>query len=163
MTPFWSTITRHYLAYETRPKWGEWLWHTPTLYAIWGSAILILIGVYVWATVMFGARFSNLTNRGIITNGPYRWTKHPAYIAKSLAGWMISIPFMAQLPADETFRHCLLLLGVNGIYVLRAKTEEWHLSRDPDYVRYAVWMEDNGMFRFIRHLPLVRLLAYTKV
>jgi hypothetical protein len=26
-------------------------------------------GIYVWATLAFGLRFSNLTNRGIITRG----------------------------------------------------------------------------------------------
>lgn len=158
--PFWSTIGRQYLGYETGFKWGAWLWNTPLLYGIWGAAILVLTAIYAWATVIFGARFSNLTHRGIITNGPYRWTKHPAYVAKNLSWWMISIPFMAQGGPDEALRHCLLLLALNGIYVLRAKTEEWHLSRDADYVAYASWMETHGMFRFVRHLPLLGHLAY---
>ena len=158
--PFWSLIGRQYLAYETDFKWGAWLWNTPVLYGIWGTMILALTAIYVWATVIFGARFSNLTHRGIITNGPYRWTKHPAYLAKNLSWWMIAIPFMAQGTADETLRHCLLLLGLNGIYALRAKTEEWHLSRDPDYVRYAQWIDRHGMFRWIKHLPILGHLAY---
>ena len=110
--------------------------------------------------MIFGARFSNLTHRGIITNGPYRWTKHPAYVVKNLSWWMISVPFMAQGAPDEVLRHCLLLLGLNGIYALRAKTEEWHLSRDADYVAYALWLEAHGMFRWIRHLPVLCHLAY---
>ena len=40
------------------------------------------------------ARFSNLTHRGIITNGPYRYSKHPAYLAKNLSWWLVSMPFM---------------------------------------------------------------------
>lgn len=158
--PFWSMVGRQYLAYESNFKWGAWLWDTPVLYGIWGSGILLLVIIYVWATVAFGARFSNLTHRGIITNGPYRWTKHPAYVAKNLSWWMISIPFMAQGSPAEALRHCLLLLALNGIYVLRAKTEEWHLSRDPVYVDYARWVEEHGMFRFIRHLPLLSCLTY---
>lgn len=158
--PFWSLIGRQYLAYETDIKWGSWLWNTPVLYGIWGALILALTAIYVWATVIFGARFSNLTHRGIITNGPYRWTKHPAYVAKNLSWWMISVPFMAQGAPDEVLRHCLLLLGLNGIYALRAKTEEWHLSRDTDYVAYALWLETHGMFRWIRHLPILCQLAY---
>lgn len=158
--PFWSLFGRQYLAYETDFKWGAWLWNTPLLYGIWGAAILMLTAIYVWATVSFGARFSNLTHRGIITNGPYRWTKHPAYVAKNLSWWMISIPFMAQGTPDETLRHCLLLLGLNLIYALRAKTEEWHLSRDADYVRYAQWIESHGMFRWMRYLPVLSRLAY---
>lgn len=158
--PFWSMIGRQYLAYDTSFKWGAWLWNTPLLYGIWGTLILVLTAIYVWATVTFGARFSNLTHRGIITNGPYRWTKHPAYVAKNLSWWMISIPFMANGGPDIALRHCLLLLGMNLIYVMRAKTEEWHLSRDPDYVSYALWMESRSMFRFVHYLPLLRYLRY---
>jgi protein-S-isoprenylcysteine O-methyltransferase Ste14 len=158
--PFWSLIGRQYLAYETELKWGTWLWNTPILYGLWGTGILVLTAIYVWATVIFGARFSNLTHRGIITNGPYRWTKHPAYVAKNLSWWMISIPFIAQGTPDEALRHCFLLLTLNGIYALRARTEEWHLSRDPDYVAYALWIEQHGILRFVRYLPLVRHLAY---
>lgn len=158
--PFWSLIGRQYLSYETGYMWGAWLWNTPLLYGMWGTLILLLTAIYVWATVIFGARFSNLTHRGIITNGPYRWTKHPAYVTKNLSWWMIAIPFMAQGAAGETLRHCLLLLGLNLIYVMRAKTEEWHLSRDPDYVAYALWVERHGMFRFVKTLPVLRYLSY---
>ena len=158
--PFWSLIGRQYLAYGSDLKWGSWLWNTPLLYGMWGTLILVLTAIYVWATVVFGARFSNLTHRGIITSGPYRWTKHPAYVAKNLSWWMISIPFMASGGPGEALRHCLLLLGLNLIYVMRAKTEEWHLSRDPDYVAYAVWVDTHGMFRFVRYLPLMKYLAY---
>lgn len=158
--PFWSLIGHQYLAYETGLLWDRWLSGQPLLQIAWGSAILLLIVVYVWATVIFGARFSNLTHRGIITNGPYRWTKHPAYVAKNLSWWLIAVPFIVQGSPAETLRHCLLLLGLNGIYLLRAKTEEWHLSRDADYVRYALWMEQRSVFRFLRRIPLLKWLCY---
>lgn len=160
--PFWSLIGRQYLSYETDLKWGAWLWNTPLLYGIWGTMILLLIAIYVSATVVFGARFSNLTHRGVITSGPYRFTKHPAYLSKNLSWWMISIPFMAQGSPDETLRHCLLLLGLNAIYTLRAKTEERHLSRDPAYVDYALWIDQHGLFRWTRYLPLFGYLAYRR-
>ncbi len=158
--PFSGLINGQFLAYKTGYGWGTWLENMPLVLVVWGSAILALSAIYVWATVMFGARFSNLTHRGIITNGPYRWTKHPAYLAKNLSWWMISVPFIAPGTPDEVLRHSLLLLGINLIYVMRAKTEEWHLSRDPDYVQYALWMEQHGMFRFVKHLPLLRYLSY---
>lgn len=158
--PFWSLIGREYLNYETDLAWGSWLWNTPVVYGIWGSAILALVVVYVWATVIFGARFSNLTHRGIITNGPYRWTKHPAYVSKNISWWLMSVPFVVQGSVAEALRHCLLLLGLNLVYLLRAKTEERHLSRDPDYVAYALWMEEHSLFRFVRRVPILRLLAY---
>ena len=62
-------------------------------------------------------------------------------------------------PLDALHR-CLLLLIVNFIYVMRAKTEEWHLSCDPVYVQYALWMEEHGLFRFLKRLPLLRYFTY---
>lgn len=150
--PFWSLFGRQYLAYDSDYKWGVWLWNSPLLYGLWGGAILLLTAIYVWATVIFGARFSNLTHRGIITNGPYRFTKHPAYVAKNLSWWMISIPFMAQGGGATALRLSFLLLLLSGIYFLRAKTEERHLSNDPDYVAYARWVDAYGVFRFLNPL-----------
>ncbi len=147
--PFWSQMGQQYLNYGNGYGWEQWLSGFPLLYMAWGSVILLLVLVYVWATVAFGARFSNLTHRGIITGGPYRYTKHPAYIAKNLSWWLISIPFIVHGNAWESMRCCLALLMLNGIYWLRAKTEEIHLSRDPDYVSYALWMKERGIFRFL--------------
>lgn len=148
--PFVSLISLHYLAYSGGLVWGEWLANKPALYILWGVAILMLVTVYAWSTVMFGARFSNLTHRGIITNGPYRWTRHPAYVAKNLSWWMISIPFISQGSPGEALRHCLLLLGINAVYCLRAKTEEKHLARDPVYRQYSRYIDEHGTFRFLR-------------
>lgn len=158
--PFYAYLSRLYLPYATGYSWDAWLVNRPLLYAIWASALLVLVAVFVWSTVMFGARFSNLTHRGIITNGPYRWTKHPAYLTKNVFFWMTAVPFMPRGSFDEVVGRCLLLLGVNFIYIMRAKTEEWHLSRDPAYVQYALWMEAHGLFRILKHLPLLRYLAF---
>ena len=148
--PFVSLISLHYLAYSGGLVWGDWLADKPALSGLWGVTILMLVTVYAWSTVMFGARFSNLTHRGIITNGPYRWTRHPAYVAKNLSWWMISIPFISQGSPSEAVRHCLLLLGLNVIYCLRAKTEEHHLNRDPVYREYSRYIHEHGIFRFLR-------------
>ncbi len=157
--PLWSLIGGQYLAYDTGRAWGSWLHGVPWAYDAWGSLILLLVIVYVWATVAFGGRFSNLTHRGIITNGPYRFTKHPAYLAKNLSWWMISMPFMLSTGIAESLRHCLLLLILNGIYYLRAKTEERHLSLDPVYRQYALWIERHGLLRWLDRLPLIGTLA----
>jgi protein-S-isoprenylcysteine O-methyltransferase Ste14 len=145
--PFWSLIGAQYLAYDSGHPWAEWLRDDPVFFDIWGSLILALVAVYVWATIMFGCRFSNLTNRGIITNGPYRFAKHPAYIAKNLSWWLVSAPFLSD-GGWQALRHTALLLMLNGVYALRAWTEERHLSHDPTYVAYASWIERNGLFRF---------------
>ncbi len=143
--PFWSMINNNYLRYHNDITWGTWLQAHPTLYVIWGSVILLCLSIYIWATIMFGTRFSNLTHRGILTNGPYRWTKHPAYISKNLSWWLIAVPFMADKPWDVNLRACLLLLGLNLIYFARAKTEERHLSQDSTYVAYANWIKEYGL------------------
>ena len=148
--PFWSWISGAYLDYSGKYPWGAWLEHRPVLYEIWGSAILILYGIYLWATIMFGARFSNLTHRGILTNGPYRWTKHPAYIAKNLAYWLTCIPFIVSVSIGDSVRRCLLLGMLNYVYYLRARTEEANLSYDPVYVQYSDWMKEHGIFRWLR-------------
>ena len=158
--PFWSLIGRQYLAYETPYTWGSWLWNTPLLYGLWGCLILMLVAIYVWATAAFGARFSNLTHRGIITSGPYRWSRHPAYLAKNLSWWLMYVPFLAQDGLGARLRSCLLLACLNLVYLLRAKTEERHLARDPDYVAYALWIDEHGLLRGMRHLPLLRLLCF---
>jgi len=85
-------MSRQYVPYDSA-SFGKWLEHFPTLRWAWAIVVLGLITIYVLATVAFGIRFSNLTHRGILTNGPYRFTKHPAYVSKNLSWWMVSVPF----------------------------------------------------------------------
>jgi len=148
--PFWSAASSTYLSYSVDFAWGAWLHDRPVVYAIWGSAILGFYSIYLWATIMFGTRFSNLTHRGILTNGPYRWTKHPAYISKNLAYWLTFIPFIVSQSVGDSIRRCILLGCLNYIYYLRAKTEEANLSIDPVYVQYSEWMREHGIFRWFR-------------
>lgn len=157
--PFWSLIGRQYLDYDTGAPWGARFASIPWLYTFWGCVILALVAIYAWSTIAFGARFSNLTHRGIITAGPYRFTKHPAYLAKNLSWWLISLPFAVDADLTQTLRRCSLLLCLNGLYYLRAKTEERHLSLDPVYVQYAAWIEQHGALRFLDRIPVVGALA----
>jgi len=110
---------------------------------------MVLLCVFAWATATFGCRFSNLTHRGILTNGPYRWSKHPAYVTKVLSYWLITMPFIASTGLADAIRGCLMLALVGGIYFVRARTEERHLSRDPTYVAYALWMNEHGLLRWL--------------
>lgn len=155
--PFLQVVFDQYLAYGNDVYWDTWLAERPVPLLLWGCAILALLLVYALASATFGTRFSNLTHRGVLTNGPYRFSKHPAYIAKNLSWWMIAVPFLPALGWDEVFRSCLLLLGVNLIYLVRARTEERHLSWDPTYVRYALWINDHGLLAGLgRLLPALR-------
>jgi protein-S-isoprenylcysteine O-methyltransferase Ste14 len=134
-------------------EWDYWTAGMPALQWIFGGWLVLLTGVYAWATVAFGLRFSNLTHRGIMTHGPYRWTRHPAYLSKNLFWWFSALPFLATSGAvSDMVRNCALLGLVNALYYWRAKTEEAHLSADADYVAYSAWMERNA--------PVPRLIAW---
>jgi protein-S-isoprenylcysteine O-methyltransferase Ste14 len=145
--PFWGFSSGNYLQYDDDFYWGNLFAYNESLYTIWGVIILILLFIYMWASIPFGIRFSNLTNRGILTNGPYRFCMHPAYVSKNLSWWLISIPFLSQAGPWEAIRQSILLLFLNIIYFLRAITEERHLSQDPNYVKYGLAMNKLSVFR----------------
>ena len=126
--------------------WTGWLDGNETALWAWGGLLLFLTMTYVWATVIFGLRFSNLTHRGIITNGPFRYTKHPAYISKNMFWWLTYMPFLSVAGPEVAVRNSLLLVLVNLIYYWRAKTEEKHLLADPVYRAFAGWIDEHGMF-----------------
>ncbi len=97
--------------------------------------------IYTAATLCFGLRFSNLTHRGIITTGPYRWVRHPAYATKNFAWWCLMFPQVVFVTWKQNhYLAAAQLIGLVGIttwYYLRALTEERHLGWDPVYVEYC--------------------------
>jgi protein-S-isoprenylcysteine O-methyltransferase Ste14 len=139
----------NYLTWSHDYQWQAWLADRPRLLVMWGSIVIAIEFLFSLATVSFGYRFSNLTHRGILTHGLYRLTKHPAYVTKCVSFWMVAIPFIPAQGWEEAVRQSLALAGVNLIYWLRARTEERHLSRDPTYVEYALWIEEHGIFRWL--------------
>ena len=136
-------------------NWTVWLAGHPPLMWIWAGLLVALTAVYAWATFAFGLRFSNLTYRGVLTNGPYRITRHPAYVSKNAFWWLSTLPFLVTngSPTDVA-RNCVCLAAVNAIYFWRARTEEEHLwAEDPKYRAYHAWMSEHGLLT----APLVRL------
>ncbi len=135
--------------------WDYWFAGHSVLLYVWGAILVILTGIYAWATVAFGPRFSNLTNRGILTHGPYSWTRHPAYLSKNLYWWLASMPFLVTSGSmTDMIRNTAIIAIVSGIYYWRAKTEEKHLMADPAYVEYSAWMGRNA--------PIPQLFAWAK-
>lgn len=128
-------------------EWTYWLAGSDTALAIWAAGLVGLTAIYAWATVIFGLRFSNLTYRGVITNGPYRWTRHPAYLSKNIFWWFATLPFLVTSGSvGEAIRNSLLLGVVSAIYYWRARTEEAHLLlEDPKYREYHAWMGEHGL------------------
>lgn len=94
-------------------------------------ATLLLYLIYVWGSVALFTKASNLTNRGIISRGPYKYIRHPAYATKNIAWWL------EQLPYYNSWIPMAALFLWNIVYILRALTEERHLLQDPDYKAYA--------------------------
>ena len=127
--------------------WSGWTWltaHGPLLW-LWAGLIIACEIVYVSATVIFGLRFSNLTNRGIITNGPYRYLKHPAYFSKNLSWWLIYVPFIPKLTWQIALLNTAQLILLNSVYYMRARTEERHLREDERYREYEKWIAVHGV------------------
>lgn len=152
-SPFNAWLLHKWLNYRDGIDWNHWLADS-WLSIPWAAAILILTGVYTFSTLAFGPRFSNLTNRGIITAGPFRWTKHPAYISKNLSWWLIAVPFVSAQGMGAATINCAALLGINAVYWVRAKTEERHLMRDPVYQVYAAWISEHGMWARMKRRAL---------
>ncbi|MCB0396400.1 MAG: DUF1295 domain-containing protein [Flavobacteriales bacterium] len=94
--------------------------------------MLALMGLMFWSVGVLGTKCSNLTNRGIITNGPYRWLRHPHYTAKNLMWWCTILPAVPERPIVILF-----LAMWTAIYILRGLTEEKHLMSDPEYQAYC--------------------------
>lgn len=157
--PFWADLFgKYYLAYNTGVHWTSVFADNQVMFAIWMVLILLCETIYSLATAALGLRFSNLTYRGLVSGGPYAYTKHPAYVFKNISWWLMSMPFMvwSENPALAVKGSCLLL-GVNALYYLRAKTEERHLSHYPEYVEYALAMNKKSIFA-----PVAKILPFLK-
>jgi len=92
--------------------------------------IVLLLLLYLWATLSLGTKCSNLTNRGIVRGGAYKYIRHPAYTGKVLAWWIMGL---SRLSIGMIFS----LSAWTLVYFMRAITEERHLIKDPDYQEYC--------------------------
>ncbi|MBL8437462.1 MAG: DUF1295 domain-containing protein [Zoogloeaceae bacterium] len=141
-----STITAYVLGGSVSefPQFSN-----PTVHLILNFLVLTLMAIYTSASLGLGFKGSNLTHRGIVMQGPYRYVRHPAYAAKNLAWWVGTLPALSAA-GEQSFAAALLVFGSSaawtGIYVLRALTEEDHLkSVDGEYASYCTKVK----YRFI--------------
>ncbi len=146
-------------------NWVHVLAGQSTMLWLWAGVLVFLTGVYAWATMAFGIRFSNLTYRGVLTNGPFAFTRHPAYLSKNAFWWLASLPFFVTSGSlVDMLRNTFFLGCVSAIYFWRAKTEEQHLlAEDAKYGEYHAWMEQNalitGSLHRLSHALKARRLA----
>ena len=96
------------------------------------------LALYLWATLSLGWKSSNLTNRGIVTNGAYKHLRHPAYTGKLIVWWITALQHFSV-------GMILSMIAWTILYGMRAITEERHLIADPDYKKYVA----KTRFRFI--------------
>jgi hypothetical protein len=130
--------------------WSDWLEPTNPFYWTWAVMIAGSWMTYWLSTIAFGLRFSNLTYRGLVDIGPYRFCKHPAYFSKNVYWWLHTVPFVGVADAGELARNVAGLTILSAIYYLRARTEERHLMQFPEYVAYAQRIEQQGIRRRVQ-------------
>jgi protein-S-isoprenylcysteine O-methyltransferase Ste14 len=113
----------------------------PAMHVMVNSLLLALLAVYAWSAVALNFKASNLTHRGIISHGPYRYFRHPAYTSKVLAWWIGMIPPLYVAAQSSLWTALLMtgsMVGWSVIYYFRAVTEEDHLrSVDDEYDAYC--------------------------
>lgn len=121
----------------------------PTHPVTWLLRVLAVLSLLLLLSASYSlfTKASNLTNRGIVHWGPYRYIRHPGYLGKNLYWLMTTIPIFFPDTSSPLFKwsdylgFCVTavggLIGWGTIYFLRSITEERFLMRDPDYVAYC--------------------------
>lgn len=94
------------------------------------AVVVFFTALTLMAVAALGLKASNLTHRGVVTNGPYAVVRHPIYSLKILTWMAIALPTLNVGSAIGIAAWAL-------IYVARAITEERHLSHDPAYISYT--------------------------
>ena len=142
-----------FFAYILFPETLAWAaLHLPQWSRLAGACIGVLALLwFVWIHQTLGnnlsVRIRIKDSQQLVTNGPYRWVRHPMYTAFYLlhvaaflltANWFIGVTWMA---------------GLTAIIFLRVSREEaMLLARFGD--AYSIYAENTGRF-----LPRIRLLS----
>lgn len=147
--------------YKPQPEWMKpWVvffQDIPVLFYTASALLLLCEIMHYWGEAILGIRSSNLTNRGIITSGPYRYCKHPVFTAKCISWGIMWLPFMSGETLFDCIRFTFAYVGVCYIFAARCWAEERILAEDRDYVMYALWVDQHGFFAPLsRVIPLMQ-------
>lgn len=91
-----------------------------------------LLAVHIYSDVSLGPSVANITLKKLQTRGMYGLVRHPGTSTK-LGLWLLQSAFYRQF---WTAKFLFGYLGWGTIYVLRALTEERHLSKFAEYRAY---------------------------
>ena len=132
---------------RTSILWPASLWHfNQNLILFLTSAFVSFVLINTWSDLTLGLKFSNVSYRGVVRHGPYSLVRHPAYTAK-LAAWALAlVPSMLTLPGF--IQGAFGWFALAAIYVMRALTEERHLSQFAEYRDYCAHVKK----RFIPYI-----------
>lgn len=92
-------------------------------------------GLMIWARITFGTRSfhaaADTSKGGLVTNGPYRWLRHPIYasLIYFFCACIISYPFI------ETIVAVILICG--GLFVRMIIEEKFLLATYKEYAEYS--------------------------
>jgi protein-S-isoprenylcysteine O-methyltransferase Ste14 len=95
---------------------------------------VLSFALMIWARITFGMRSfhasANATKGGLVTNGPYRWFRHPIYAAiiYFFIASIISFPYKETVGAV-----CLIIAGLFSRMLLEEKSLE---ATYEDYTEY---------------------------
>lgn len=109
-------------------------------YVISTNPVIIIIQVLafclmIWARMTFRSRSFHLTadttEGGLVTNGPYRWLRHPIYAAVIYFSW-------ACLAAFPELTVLIAVIFITGGLYIRMLLEEKALRKTyPEYTEYS--------------------------
>ena len=94
---------------------------------------IVLLLALIYSDVSLGPSGVNITLKRLQTRGPYGIIRHPGTVCK-LSLWWLQTAFYAQFWASPQL--IIGHLAWNVLYILRAYTEERHLSKHEEYREY---------------------------
>ena len=111
-----------------------------TLVTVLIAAMLAFYLAFLVSTITLGTSYANLCYRKLITNGVYRWVRHPVYASKLLALSCFVLPIAILNAFDGNWETASSLTGGLSIgyvlFALRAYREEKWLCQHCDYQAY---------------------------
>ena len=138
--------------YQGDPAWAYYTLSNPALLYAVGGVIIFFALIHLWGEAIVGIRAANSSSRGIITTGPFRFTRHPIYVSKCFQWAFLYFPVLNAIGFLNALQSGILFLLVCAIYAGRALSEEKLLATDEKYVKYALYMDDKSIFAFVGRL-----------